>query len=124
MLVWYCNKYYLVIPVACVIGDKPAEAPAAPPTPPPRAEEPTPPPPAAAPPPVKPSSEAGPIPTTPPPLPPLPDKPLSVKPVDSIKPTPLQQVTAPPAGAPAEARTENRVGVIVMERKPKQNHCL
>lgn len=52
------------------------------------------------------SPSSGPIPTTPPPVPPLPKGPISTTPLESIKATPASSVGT---GAPSGGRTETRV---------------
>lgn len=67
------------------------------------ASKPTPPAPAAK---STPSPSSGPIPTTPPPVPPLPKGPISTTPLESIKATPASYVGT---GVPSGGRTETRV---------------
>ncbi|XP_015242366.1 dihydrolipoyllysine-residue succinyltransferase component of 2-oxoglutarate dehydrogenase complex, mitochondrial [Cyprinodon tularosa] len=96
-----------------------AEAPAATAAPPPPAA-PTPPPP----------STAGPIPTTMPPVPPVPAHAMDTKPVSAIKPTAAPSVPAAHAeGGAKAARTESRVKMnrmrlrIAQRLKEAQNTC-
>ncbi|KAJ4939855.1 hypothetical protein JOQ06_029291 [Pogonophryne albipinna] len=96
----------------------------------PKAEAPaaaTPPPPSAAPPP--PPSAVGPIPTTMPPVPPVPAHAMDTKPVSAIKPTAPAALAAQAEGATKGARTESRVKMnrmrlrIAQRLKEAQNTC-
>ncbi|XP_034078257.1 dihydrolipoyllysine-residue succinyltransferase component of 2-oxoglutarate dehydrogenase complex, mitochondrial [Gymnodraco acuticeps] len=96
----------------------------------PKAEAPaaaTPPPPSAAPPP--PPSAVGPIPTTMPPVPPVPAHAMDTKPVSAIKPTAPAAPAAQAEGANKGARTESRVKMnrmrlrIAQRLKEAQNTC-
>ncbi|KAI9516039.1 hypothetical protein NQZ68_020567 [Dissostichus eleginoides] len=96
----------------------------------PKAEAPataTPPPPSAAPPP--PPSTVGPIPTTMPPVPPVPAHAMDTKPVSAIKPTAPAAPAAQAEGATKGARTESRVKMnrmrlrIAQRLKEAQNTC-
>ncbi|KAI4803673.1 hypothetical protein KUCAC02_025334 [Chaenocephalus aceratus] len=96
----------------------------------PKAEAPaaaTPPPPSAAPPPSP--SAVGPIPTTMPPVPPVPAHAMDTKPVSSIKPTAPAAPAAQAEGATKGARTESRVKMnrmrlrIAQRLKEAQNTC-
>ncbi|KAK5857308.1 hypothetical protein PBY51_010562 [Eleginops maclovinus] len=97
----------------------------------PKAEAPaaaTPPPPSAAPPP--PSSAVGPIPTTMPPVPPVPAHAMDTKPVSAIKPTvasaaPAAQAERATKGARTESRVKmNRMRLRIAQRlKEAQNTC-
>ncbi|KAL3049098.1 dihydrolipoyllysine-residue succinyltransferase component of 2-oxoglutarate dehydrogenase complex, mitochondrial [Trematomus bernacchii] len=96
----------------------------------PKAEAPaaaTPPPPSAAPPP--PPSAVGPIPTTMPPVPPVPAHAMATKPVSAIKPTAPAAPAAQAEGATKGARTESRVKMnrmrlrIAQRLKEAQNTC-
>lgn len=97
----------------------------------PKAEAPAaaaPPPPSATPPP--PPSAVGPIPTTMPPVPPVPAHAMDTKPVSAIKPTAARAAPAAPAeGGAKAARTESRVKMnrmrlrIAQRLKEAQNTC-
>ncbi|XP_062325991.1 dihydrolipoyllysine-residue succinyltransferase component of 2-oxoglutarate dehydrogenase complex, mitochondrial [Osmerus eperlanus] len=95
-----------------------AEAPAAAAAPPPAAPAPSPPP-----------FTVGPIPTSLPPIPPVPAQAMTSKPVSAIKPTAHAATVTPAEAGPKAARTEHRVKMnrmrlrIAQRLKEAQNTC-
>ncbi|KAI1897890.1 hypothetical protein AGOR_G00087930 [Albula goreensis] len=103
-----------------------AKAAEAPQPPPPKAEAPA----EAAPPPPPPPPAAAPIPTSMPPVPPVPGQAFDAKPVSAVKPTAAPPAPAAPAGTAAKgSRSESRVKMnrmrqrIAQRLKEAQNTC-